>query len=59
MKVERKICVAFDMDDTLFKEYFYVRTGRRAVAEAFAATAGQSVDSLVNLIFTKVESVTN
>ncbi|MDE6368822.1 MAG: hypothetical protein K2K94_06245, partial [Muribaculaceae bacterium] len=50
MKGVRKICVAFDLDDTLFKERDYVKTGWRAVAEAYAHVTGMSADELYGLM---------
>ena len=50
MKGVRKICVAFDLDDTLFKEREYVKTGWRAVAEAFHTFADMSAEELYNLM---------
>lgn len=52
MKGVRKICVAFDLDDTLFKERDYVRTGWQAVAEAYASVAGLTAKELFTLMST-------
>ncbi len=52
MKGIRNICVAFDLDDTLFKERDYVRSGWRAVAETYASTAGMTSDELYALMST-------
>lgn len=50
MKGVRKICVAFDLDDTLFKERDYVKTGWRAVAEAYAHVTDKTADELYALM---------
>lgn len=50
MKGVRKICVAFDLDDTLFKERDYVKTGWRAVAEVYAPAADMTADELFALM---------
>lgn len=50
MKGMRKICVAFDLDDTLFKERDYVLTGWRAVAEAVSSEVNLSSDCLFDLM---------
>ncbi len=52
MKGRRRICIAFDLDDTLFKEREYVLTGWRAVAERFASVAGMSSDEIFTLMST-------
>lgn len=38
--------VAFDLDDTLYKEIDFVKSGRRAVADAVAAETGLDADRL-------------
>ena len=50
MKGIRKICIAFDLDDTLYKERDYVMTGRRAVADRFSGPAGMCADRLCGLM---------
>ena len=45
-----KICVAFDLDDTLFKERHYVETGRRAVAREMAVLSGVPSDELMKVM---------
>lgn len=46
----QKICVAFDLDDTLFKERHYVETGRRAVAREMAVLSGIPADELMSVM---------
>lgn len=41
-----RLCVAFDLDDTLYKERDFVMSGRSAVAEAFSSKAGKSSEKL-------------
>lgn len=50
MKGQRRICIAFDLDDTLFKERDYVLTGWRAVADAFSSVAGMTSDEMFSLM---------
>lgn len=50
MKGLRKICIAFDLDDTLFKEREYVLTGWRAVADAYSEIAGMSSEDMFNMM---------
>lgn len=50
MNGEYKICIAFDLDDTLFKERDYVRTGRLAVARHFSGLAETDSDDLFQLM---------
>ncbi|MDE6463662.1 MAG: HAD hydrolase-like protein [Muribaculaceae bacterium] len=42
--------IAFDLDDTLYKERDYVLSGRRAVAEAVAPSAGMDAAALLKLM---------
>lgn len=46
----RKTLVAFDLDDTLFKECHYVLSGRKAVAEFFASKVGIPANKLYEII---------
>lgn len=45
--------VAFDLDDTLYKEMDYVASGYRAVAAALAAQTGADADTLFEIISAK------
>ena len=42
--------IAFDLDDTLFKEMDFVTSGYRAVAEAVAAATGSDADILFDIM---------
>lgn len=45
-----RICVAFDLDDTLYKERDFVRSGRRAVAARMSAQSGIDADELYGVM---------
>ncbi len=45
-----KCVIAFDLDDTLYKERDYVRSGRRAVARFTAAATGLGADALMDIM---------
>lgn len=42
--------IAFDLDDTLFKEMSFVASGYRAVADAVAVATGADADALFDII---------
>lgn len=44
--------VAFDLDDTLFSEWDYIRSGYRAVAKAVADATGADADELARIMTT-------
>ena len=46
----RRLCVAFDLDDTLYKERYFVMSGRLAVAEAYSSIAGKSSEELIMIM---------
>lgn len=46
----RQICVAFDLDDTLYKERDFVESGLNAVANAYLGVTGMSVEQLMSLM---------
>lgn len=46
----RQICVAFDLDDTLFKEHDFVESGLSAVANAYSEMTGMSGEELLSLM---------
>ena len=48
----RILCVAFDLDDTLYKECQYVVSGRKAVADAMSELTGISSVELFELMQT-------
>lgn len=48
--VSPKICVAFDLDDTLFKERHYVETGRRTVAREMTVLSGVPAEELMKVM---------
>lgn len=45
-----KCVIVFDLDDTLYKERDYVRSGRRAVARFVAAATGLGADALMDIM---------
>lgn len=46
----RRLCVAFDLDDTLYKERDFVMAGRSAVADVFSSIAGKSSEELIMMM---------
>ncbi len=48
--IQEDICVAFDLDDTLYKERDYVAEGRRNVARVMAKRSGIDADELFELM---------
>lgn len=48
--MERFLCVAFDLDDTLYKERQYVVSGRKAVADAMSKLSGIGSAELFELM---------
>ncbi len=51
-----RICVAFDLDDTLYKEIEFVRSGWRAVADTFARYSDTGSDGLFSVMSTSVNA---
>lgn len=50
MAVDSSTCVAFDLDDTLYKERDFVISGRRAVAEDLSADLGLKSEDLLRMM---------
>lgn len=50
MNTRQPLCIVFDLDDTLYKERDFVRSGRHAVANAFAPVVGLDIDFLINVM---------
>lgn len=48
--MERQICIAFDLDDTLYKERSFVMSGRKAVADAMSGLSGIDSDKLFEIM---------
>lgn len=50
MNTTQQLCVVFDLDDTLYKERDFVRSGYTAVAEYIAGRFGVEADGLIQLM---------
>lgn len=48
--MKKSLCIAFDLDDTLYKERDFVMSGRAAVARHFSSNARMSSEKLMSLM---------